>query len=187
MFPVSIFFLPFTPSYVIRRWIFKCYDSQRSHYMKYNGENISIVSQQTESFWCTRFSAQRQIQMEHTCSCTCLTQVTRCLENSQARNASIVSMVTAISFACYIFDIPHSVFVIVVFPPWKVTWQGNFAWLPWAPQGNHGGPSCYVMWNSTNNHPTSCLFSPVLSGHHTSFLWTAAGSTADRAAPPHRG
>lgn len=40
------------------------------------------------------------------------------------------------------------------------------------------------MWNSTNNHPTSCLFSPVLSGHHTSILWTAAGSTADRAAPP---
>ncbi len=95
----------------------------------------------------------------------------RCLENSRAQND--VSMVTAISFACYIFGIPHSVFVIVVFPPWKVTWQGKFTWLPRAIMVGRA-----AMWCGTGQIITR----PAVYFHLSSLATTPASSGPRREA-----
>lgn len=116
--------------------------------------------------------------MEHTCSypdCTCSNATHQMFGKLTARNESTV---TAVSFACCIFAIPHSVFVIVVFPPWKVTWRGQLL------RGSHRAimVGLAAMWCGTVQIITPATVYFHLSS--LSFLWTVVGSTADRAEPP---
>ncbi|KAF5908373.1 Uncharacterized protein DAT39_001774, partial [Clarias magur] len=49
--------------------------------------------------------------------------------------------------------------------------KGDLLLLHSVRETERDGPSCYVSQRRTNNHPTDCLFSPIVSDHIVVFLW----------------
>lgn len=97
----------------------------------------------------------------HTCfhtNRTCSVQVTRCYRKTigQCQKSMFLWLPPFHSPGAFLgFHL-----VLLFYFHMKDDLKGQLSEDPMGTGGDHGGPCCYLMWSSTNNQSTACLFSP---------------------------